>query len=333
MSQISADPVYDLALAYQKTAALMAAIRLDLFTLLGSGVRNIETLATATGASRRGVRILCDFLTVLGLLVKHDESYGLTPASQRLLDRSSPLAENDTIDFLAAPEMISLLLDDPVSYVRNGGSPGLANVAPENPVWVRFARAMVPLASVTAKRVAAHVARQPNRPRTVLDIAAGHGLYGIEIAKAVPGVLVTAVDWAGVLAVARAHVESAGLEDRYHMIAGNAFDVAWGSDFDLVLLPNILHHFSHGDCVTLLAKAKSALSDSGRVLAIDFVPNPDRISPPEPAAFAYWMLATTPHGDAHTLEDYDSMAKEAGFSGVAGRLLVPTPETLVLFEA
>jgi hypothetical protein len=136
-----------------------------------------------------------------------------------------------------------------------------------------------------------------------------------------------------VLAVARAHVESAGLEDRYHMIAGNAFDVAWGSDFDLVLLPNILHHFSHGDCVTLLAKAKSALSDSGRVLAIDFVPNPDRISPPEPAAFAYWMLATTPHGDAHTLEDYDSMAKEAGFSGVAGRLLVPTPETLVLFEA
>ena len=51
---------------------------------------------------------------------------------------------------------------------------------------MRYAKAMVPFAAANAKRVAAHVATLPDPPYTVLDIAAGHGLYGIEVAKAVP---------------------------------------------------------------------------------------------------------------------------------------------------
>ena len=78
------------------------------------------------------------------------------------------------MDFVAAPEMIELFFRDPVSYVRNGGSTGLANVSPDHPVWVRFAKAMVPFAAANAKRVAAHVAALSNPPYTVLDIAAGH---------------------------------------------------------------------------------------------------------------------------------------------------------------
>lgn len=332
LGQLSADPVYDLGLAYQKTAALTAAIKIDLFTSIGSERRDAETLAKATGASQRGIRILCDFLTLLGLLEKHDRSYALAPVSRRLLDRASPSNEADSIDFLAAPEMISLLLSDPVAYVRNGGSPGLANVSPDNPVWVRFANAMAPFASVTAKRVAAHVAAGSDKPRRVLDVAAGHGFYGIEVAKIAPDAVVTGVDWPVVLVAAGANASAAGLGDRYQMVAGSAFDVAWGSDFDVVIMANILHHFSHDDCVLLLKKAKSALSDRGQVMIVDFVPNPDRISPPESAAFAFWMLATTPHGDAYTVGDYAAMAKDAGFAGVSSRALPPTPQTLVLAD-
>lgn len=332
MKEISANPVYDTALAYQRTAALTAAVKLGLFTELGRGTASAEALAAVTQASERGIRILCDYLTVIGFLIKEDSSYALTPASRRFLDQSSPAAVGDTIDFLAAPEMIALLLDDPVAYVRRGGSPGLASVSPSNPVWVRFARAMVPFASPTAKRVAAYIAAQPKLPRNVLDIAAGHGLYGIEVARMSLETIVTAVDWEEVLAVARANAKAAGLHDRYRAIAGSAFDVPFEGDFDLVLLPNILHHFGHEDCVRLLRKAKAALSSSGQVLAIDFVPNPDRISPPEPASFAFWMLATTPNGDAYTLADYQAMAKDAGFAGATSRPLTPTPEALVLFE-
>jgi methylase of polypeptide subunit release factors len=52
----------------------------------------------------------------------------------------------------------------------------------------------MPIASLTAKRTAAYFATLTELPRTVLDVAAGHGLYGIELAKMLPRALVTAVD-------------------------------------------------------------------------------------------------------------------------------------------
>jgi hypothetical protein len=332
MTDLFENPVFDIALAYQKTAALIAAVKLDIFTIIGAEKMSLDQLVSHTGASDRGLRILCDYLTVIGLLKKQDSLYSLTQTAKTFLDEAAPLAMGKIVDFVAAPEILDLFLDDPASYVRRGGSNGLANVSADNPVWVRFAKAAVPFAATTAKRVAAHVAALPEPPYTVLDIAAGHGLFGIEIAKKLPEALVTAVDWAPVLTVARANAEAAGVFDRFRMQPGNVLDMDWGGDFDLILLPNFLHHFDMETCTTLLRKVRASLSIEGRALGIDFVPNEDRVSPPIPAMFAFWMLATTPGGDAYTLRELDEMARNAGFRGVSSRPLAPTPETLIIFE-
>lgn len=326
-------PVFDTTFGYLRTAAITAAVKLDIFTLIGAGSATVDALANKTAASPRGLRILCDYLTTLDLLQKQDTQYRLAPAARRYLDRASPFALASCIDFMAAPEMVALALNDPVAYVSHGGSDGLTLVAPDHPVWVRFARAMAPFSIHVAKRVAAWVAALPQLPCTVLDVAAGHGLFGIEVARAISGAAVTAIDWAPVLSVARENVAAAQLNDRVHFVEGNAFEVEWGGRYDLILLPNLLHHFGHDECVALLRKAKANLSGSGRVLAVEFVPNPDRVSPPLPATFAFVMLATTPHGDAHTIEDYDLIARAAGFRGATARALSPTASTLVVFES
>ena len=191
----------------------------------------------------------------------------------------------------------------------------------------------MPFAAAAAKRVAAHAANLPDPPYTVLDIAAGHGLYGIEVAKILPEAFVTAVDWAQVLTVARANAEEAGVVDRFRMIAGNALDIDWGSDYDLILLPNFLHHFDFEVCTSLLRKVKASLAVGGQAWGIDLVPNEDRVSPPIPAMFAFWMLATTPGGDAYTIREFDKMAQNAGFRGATTRALAPTPESLIVFES
>ena len=66
------NPVFETALAYQRTAALTAAVRLDIFSLIGSGAATVEAIALRTEASPRGARILCDYLTVIGLLQKQE---------------------------------------------------------------------------------------------------------------------------------------------------------------------------------------------------------------------------------------------------------------------
>ena len=95
----SFNPVYEAALAYQRTAAITAAVKLDVFTLIGVGATTSEILSEKTGTSSRGMRILCDFLTVIGLLNKDGRTYSATPTGRRYLDRSSPAWLGSSIDF------------------------------------------------------------------------------------------------------------------------------------------------------------------------------------------------------------------------------------------
>src|SRR5205823_2302052 len=114
------------------------------------------------------------------------------------------------------------------------------SMAPDHPVWVQFARAMVPLMAMPARSIAEMVPCDPERKLKVLDIAAGHGLFGIAFAEAYPRAEVFALDWPQVLEVAAENARRAGVGDRHHLVPGSAFEVDYGTGFDLVLLTNFL---------------------------------------------------------------------------------------------
>jgi predicted nicotinamide N-methyase len=332
MGQPTPELFVDTVFAYQKTAAIKAAIGVRLFTAIGTDAKTIEAIAKETGASPKGIRVLCDYLTVQGFLKKLGDCYEATAETQMFLDAKSPAYMGGVVDFMASPEMMRSFLEDPTSYVRNGGAIGSSTLDPNDPTWVTFARAMVPFMAPLAQAVAEQVASWSPPPRKVLDIAAGHGMFGIAIGKLTPQAEIVAVDWEPVLAVAKENAKKAGIDNRYRTIAGSAFEVNFGSDYDLVLLPNFLHHFDEETCVELLKKVKQSLSATGKVLAIEFVPNEDRISPYMPASFAFVMLAHTPSGDAYTAAELNRMAVAAGFKGATTIPLAKSPESLVSFE-
>ena len=62
--------VYHTLNAYQSTAALRAGIELDIFTAIGEGDNTRAALAKRCGATERGMRILCDYLVIIGFLTK-----------------------------------------------------------------------------------------------------------------------------------------------------------------------------------------------------------------------------------------------------------------------
>ena len=219
--------------------------------------------------------------------------------------------------------------------VRTGRTsmPGDGSVEPENPIWVQFAETMAPMMAPMAGPLGAVVLDGHNGPMRVLDIAAGHGLFGIEIAKQNPQAHVTGLDWAPVLRVALDNARKAGVHDRYNMLPGSAFDVEFGGPYDAVLLTNFLHHFDQPTCVGLLKKVRSALQPGGRVATLEFVPNEDRVSPPMPAAFALTMLTSTPAGDAYPLSALTAMYSEAGFNGITAHPIPMSPHTVVMGHA
>jgi ubiquinone/menaquinone biosynthesis C-methylase UbiE len=218
--------------------------------------------------------------------------------------------------------------------VRKGGTAieGEGTIGPEHPIWVKYARGMAGLMSMPAQLMAKLVDPNADRKLKILDIAAGHGLFGINFASQNKQAEVTALDWKAVLEVAKENAQKAGVADRYSTIEGSAFDVEFGSGYDLVLLTNFLHHFDPPTCEKLLRKVHAALADGGRAVTLEFVPNDDRVTPPEVAQFSMVMLVGTPSGDAYTFRELEQMFANAGFSRSTIHELPPTFQQVVISE-
>lgn len=327
--------VFENLQAFQRTFALKAAIELDIFRAVGQGPGDLASIARHAHASERGIRILCDFLVVAGLLQKKDGRYRHTPSSAAFLDPASPTCLASIARFLSLPEMRAPYehLADIVRSGRKTVLPGEGSVEPENPIWVEFAQSMGPMMAPMAGPLGAIVLEGRNGPMRVLDIAAGHGLFGIEIAKQNPQAHVTGLDWAPVLRVALENARRAGVHERYDMLPGSAFEVEFGGPYDAVLLTNFLHHFDPGTCIQLLKKVRGSLKPGGCVATLEFVPNEDRVSPPMPAAFSMTMLTTTADGDAYTFRELSDMHRQAGFDAVTAHPVPMSPHTIVMARA
>lgn len=332
MTQTAPNPgrILGMMTAFEQTAALVAALRVGLFTAVAQGADTVGPLSARIHCPERAVRMLADVLCVHGLLVKTDGVYALAPDAALYLDAGSPAYLGDAARFLASPQKLALCLDEPEVWMRRGGPADQAHTAPNAEAWVDFARGMAPLMAPTAARVAEALKPEGARVRRVLDIAAGHGLFGVEAAKAMPDAHVTALDWAAVLQVAQQTATAAGVGDRYALLPGDGFTTPLGQDYDLILIPNFLHHFDRPTCVGFLKRAAEALAPGGKVAIVEFMPDEDRISPPGPALFVFSMLTATPAGDAYTEAELRGMCAAAGLDAIAVQGLAPTTQTLIL---
>ena len=314
-ANVTPERIFETLNAYQRTAALKTAIELDVFSAIAAGDTTHASIAKRCEASERGIRILCDYLVINGFLLKNGPEYALADESAVFLTRRSPAYIGAAANFLALPEIMNLYRDL-TAIVRAGTSlmGEQSTTAPDSSKWVEFARSMSGLQRITAAALAETLEASAAEKWKVLDVAAGHGMYGVTIAKQNPNAEIFALDWPEVLKVAHENAEAAGVAARHHHIPGSAFEVDFGKDYDIVLLTGFLHHFDPQTIDTILRKAHAALKPQGRVVTVEFVPNEDRVSPPAPAAFSMIMLGTTRAGDAYPYSEYDRMFRKAGFT-------------------
>jgi 2-polyprenyl-3-methyl-5-hydroxy-6-metoxy-1,4-benzoquinol methylase len=301
--------------AYEQTEAMKAAVELELFTAIAEGNNTAETIAKRCKAALRGVRTLCDFLTIHGFLSKEGQQYTLAPDSALFLNQHSLAYIGNANGFPLTPRLREGHARLTEAVRRGGTALGEDMLEPENPDWVKFAQAMMPLMQMPAEIMATEL-RKGGEAHKVLDIAAGHGIFGLSVAKQNPTAHIYAAYWKNVLEVATKNAQAMGVADRHHLLPGSAFETDLGSDYDLVLITNFLHHFDPPTCTAFMRKVHAVLKPGGRAAIAELVPNSDRVTPPTAAAFSMMMLATTPAGDAYTFGELESISTTAGFARV-----------------
>ncbi len=264
-------------------------------------------------------------------LHKHGDRYELTADAKVFLDRKSPAYLGGAVSFMLAPEMKESF-HQLTAAVRRGGTAisDEGTVSHDNPIWVEFARAMAPMMQMPAR-----VAGGPGRRRYRATAARARCRCGARVVwhhdrgslSPGPRHRTRLAQCAG---GRKENARRAGVAERHALRPGSAFDVDWGGPYDIVLLTNFLHHFDLPTCEQLAAKAYAALAPGGRALTLEFIPEPDRITPPSTANFALVMLATTAHGDAYTFAELDATFARAGFVRSEFHALPPTTQQAVV---
>lgn len=312
---LTPEPIIQAMMAFQVSAALRAAIELDLF----AAVKIHGTLAEIAGhikAPERTTRMLCDALVSVRFLAKKHGKYALAPLSDAFLDPAKPGYFGGMAHIATAP-MVWDEFGRLAQVVRHGGTLRDDHaLKPRHEFWETFAKHSGALAGVQGRFIAGELQRRGVKAPRVLDLAAGTGLYGFSIAAADPGAKVTTVDWPNVLEHSRGYARAMKVERRVTFLPGDIFKADLGKDHDVVLLTNIYHHFNRAQCVELSKRARATLKPGGIAVVVEFIPDDERAQAAGPLLFSLIMMAWTPQGDTYTAAQYREILKESGFKDV-----------------
>jgi predicted O-methyltransferase YrrM len=291
------------ARGFQESRVLLTAVELDLFTAVGEHSSSAE-VAKRAGTDPRATEMLLNALVALGALAKTRDRFRNTPASSgnqwaalmhtvHLWERWSTLTE----------------------CVRAGGPRKRGETGDRGLKWIAaFIGAMHYYAAGRAPAVVNAVGA--GGVRRMLDVGGGSGAYSIAFAQANPGLRADILDLSPVLAIARGHIQRAGLAKRIKTKPGDLRVDALGKRYDLVLISAICHMLGPQENRDLFRRAFQALAPGGRIAVRDFILNPAKTGPRGAALFSLNMLVGTANGASYSQREYTAWLREAGFTDV-----------------
>jgi precorrin-6B methylase 2 len=327
---VTPDRIFQFAWGYAPPLILEAALHHHLFDLLDSGPKPLAEIVAATGASERGLAAILNAVVGLGFLSKDAQgNYALTPESSAFLVSTKPGFQGGLIRHTSqhlVPQWLHLN-----EVVASGKSVKAVNQqGPGSEFFEKFVNDLFPMNYPSARALGEHLnLGAVAAGASVLDLAAGSGVWGIALAQSAPQVRVTAVDWPGVLPITRANVARFGLADRFTFAEGDLLEADFGSGHHAATLGHILHSEGVERSKALLARTFKALAPGGTAAVAEFLVNADRTGPLGGLLFAVNMLVHTDSGNTYCFEEIGEWLREAGF--VNPRLLeVPGPSPLIL---
>lgn len=304
---------------YWKTCALHTGVKLDVFTIIGNGCLAAAEIAGRIKGDLRGVTMLLNALTAMGLLCHKDERYANTPAAESFLSRNS----DNYLGFMILHHHYLMESWSQLDRAVKTGNPLRARSSQSDAARREsFLMGMFNIGVKVAPTVAA--AADLSQRRRLLDLGGGPGTYAIHFCKANPQLRAAVYDLPETRPFAEKTIAKFGLADRIAFTEGDYLHDNIPGSYDVALLSHILHAEGPQDCRKLIRKAVSVLQPGGMIIIHEFILDNTMDSPLHPALFALNMLLGTPAGQAYSEQQLMDMLTEANVENIR-RIPVKTP--------
>lgn len=297
--------------AYRLPVVLLAALELDLCTVVGTRTWRISDLAKELKVSERGLAILCRNLAMAGVLIKKGAIYKNSRLGATALNAKHPayrggyldLIKNHWHDWCRLPESL------------RSGLP-IDHDVPDSPEWRRrFTWAMHHRTLEIAPAITAQV--KLGGSGTLLDLGGGPGTYALAFLAHNPHLRATVCDRDAALDVAREVAATHKSGRRLSYLPLDFTKESIPGTYDVIWYSNVLHIYSPEDNQAIFRRALAALAPGGRLIIQDaFLHDREGLFPADASLFAVSMLLFTKGGDTYSMVEVKRWLSDAGFSQV-----------------
>lgn len=290
----SAEKLLKTAGSYWEACTLHAGVKLEVFTEIGDDYVAAEDIALKLGGDVRGVIMLLNALTAMGLLINKDNHYANTSESKTFLVKKSP----QYIGYMIMHHNRLVSAWSQLPEAVRGGKPVRQRSFKDKEENESFLMGMFNIAMASAPQLSAQI--DLSGRRHLLDLGGGPGTYAIYFCLTNPQLRATIFDLPTTQPFALRTVKQFGLKDRIDFMAGNYVEEDIKGSYDVAWLSQILHGEGPEECERIVQKTVSVVESGGLILIHDFILEDTLDSPLFPALFSLNMLINTPQGQSYS---------------------------------
>ncbi|MER7395312.1 class I SAM-dependent methyltransferase [Streptomyces sp. NPDC000151] len=258
-------PAFESLAGMALSGALIAGVRLGLFEELARRPATAEELASRLSLRADSTRLLLDGIQALGYLRRRRGRYVPTGRARRWLLSASP---RSVAHFVAGHQDYWRWWASLPDVARGGTVVDHHTAAADDPYWREYIMGQYELARFSAPELAAALP-VPDGARRVLDVGGGHGWFAAQLCRRHPGLRATVVDLPGSAAVGRDIIRTAGYGHLVEHREGDARSADFGSDYDVALCLNLIHHLQPDEITALFRRIHAALRPGGVIAVLD----------------------------------------------------------------
>lgn len=300
-----------------RSAALLAALQLEVFTALADNALTGEELATALGVKPRRLLPILNVLVLNGLLRRDGDRFANEEEAAHYLVKGKASYIGGIHELYSDMYRAVLRTAESIRTDRAVAEHDFTRMTDTE--LAAFFRGLHGLGVVQGRDLAKRCGF--GRFRRLADVGGGSGGIAIGACEACPELRATVLELRRVVPIAQQFISEAGLSNRISAISSDITSQAPSEVFDIAVLRSLIQVLSRDQAARAIRNVGQCIPAGGEIYILGYVLDDARASPWEAAAWDVAFINIYEAGQSYTDREYREWLQAAGFGQIERQLM------------